>query len=304
VTVSDDSSGVVTGESFHFTASVAGSAGITPAGKVTWILTGPGSPTCSASTLSPAGVGTCVVSHPQTGTYTAIATYSGDINYNGGATGSDKSAAVGKASSKAILSISASSVVYGHEQTLKFSASVRPQFSGIPTGSVNVREGTRTLCEFALSAGKGSCSMPASASALLPVATYSVAAAYGGSADFKPSATSVLRFAVTKATSKTSLALSSPSVVYGHEQTLRFSINVNPQFSGIPTGTVTIEVNKKRVCSIIVAASSKGKGSCSPTATAVAVGTYKNSVIALFDGNTAFAGSVSSPATLMITKPT
>ncbi|MGD1012752.1 MAG: Ig-like domain repeat protein, partial [Acidimicrobiales bacterium] len=103
VTVTDDSSGVVAGGSFAFTAIVSG-PGATPTGTVGWSLTGPGSPECENSTLSSVGQATCTIIGVLTGDYSATATYSGDGNYTG-ASGSDSTASVGPAS----LTITASS---------------------------------------------------------------------------------------------------------------------------------------------------------------------------------------------------
>ena len=97
VTVTDDSSGEVTGDSLKFTAAVSGpgSGSVSPTGTVSWLVTGPGSPTCSDSTLS-SGVATCTISHVVPGAYAAPASYSGDGNYSG-SSGSDTTATVGPA---------------------------------------------------------------------------------------------------------------------------------------------------------------------------------------------------------------
>ena len=98
--VTDDSSGVATGGSFSFTATVSG-PGVTPTGSVTWTVTDPNGAgvACSPSTLDGSGEGTCTVTDAIAGTYSAIASYSdGDANYNG-SSGEDSTASVGGATS-------------------------------------------------------------------------------------------------------------------------------------------------------------------------------------------------------------
>ena len=95
-TVSDNAAGVVTGGSFTFTATVSG-PGVTPTGTLTWTVTDPLAHvvTCANSTLNGAGQGTCTILSAIAGTYSATATYAGDVNYSGGS-GSDTTATVGK----------------------------------------------------------------------------------------------------------------------------------------------------------------------------------------------------------------
>ena len=98
VAVTDNSSGVVMGESFTYTATVTAS-GITPTGAVTWTVTGPGGATVPCSrTTGPSGseyVGTytCVIEDAMVGSYSAKAAYAGDSNYSSGST-TDGSASV------------------------------------------------------------------------------------------------------------------------------------------------------------------------------------------------------------------
>ena len=111
VTVTDDSSGEVTGDSLKFTAAVSGpgSGSVSPTGTVSWLVTGPGSPTCSDSTLS-SGVATCTISHVVPGAYAATASYSGDGNYSG-SSGSDTTTTVAPA--PLTVTASSASMTYG-----------------------------------------------------------------------------------------------------------------------------------------------------------------------------------------------
>src|SRR5271154_4132108 len=132
--VSDNSSGLATGGTLIFTATVSG-AGVTPTGSVTWTVTDPNGAgvVCPASTLDGIGVGTCSVTDALAGTYTAIAGYTGgDANYIG-SSGEDTTASVGMATSATAVSDNSSGLATGG--TLIFTATVSG--AGVtPTGSV------------------------------------------------------------------------------------------------------------------------------------------------------------------------
>jgi hypothetical protein len=87
------------------------------------------------------------------------------------------------------LHLSASSVGYGHERTVRFSVAVKPVFGGAAAGKVGISVG-RTVCTLTLSGGKGACS-PGSAAALKP-GRYAVRAFYAGSYLASKSAAAVL----------------------------------------------------------------------------------------------------------------
>ncbi len=84
-TVTDDSTGVQTGGTFSFFATVTGRGGITPRGKVFWKVSGPGGTVNCANSDSTAltrGVATCQLTNIEAaGPYTAHAFYWGDDNY-------------------------------------------------------------------------------------------------------------------------------------------------------------------------------------------------------------------------------
>src|SRR5262249_57845027 len=75
------------------------------------------------------------------------------------------------------LSLAASKVTYGHEQSAKFSATVTPEAGGIPTGKVTVKAGSAGLCTITLGGGMGSCTL---AAAKLRPGTYQLTASYSG----------------------------------------------------------------------------------------------------------------------------
>lgn len=154
----------------------------TPSGSVT---VSDGTRSCSArlSGASDVASGHCSIAEKVPGSYVLTATYAGDANF----TASPITLAplvVGKAGSKTTLTVSASSAVYGHENTLRFSVKVKAQYTGVPSGVVTLRAGTTVLCRALLSRGAGHCSPTARA---LRTGAHLVTAAYGGSAAFRAS---------------------------------------------------------------------------------------------------------------------
>ena len=193
-----------------------------------------------------------------------------------------------------VLKLSAAKVTYGHEHVELLSVTVSPLSPGFtPTGTVTVKESTTTgwLCKINLSSGNGTCRL---SKKQLAVGTYSLVAIYGGSSVYLGSTSAKETLTVVKPTSKTALKLSSSEVTYGHEQLEVLSVTVSPQYSGTPTGTVTITGTR---CLITL---SSGKGSCTLSSKKFNVG--NNYLVATYSGSTNFKGSTSAKETLTVVK--
>ncbi len=195
-------------------------------------------------------------------------------------------------SSSTALSLSAPSVAYGHEQAEKLTATVTGS-GGTPTGTVKVTAGITAVCVITLTAGTGSCAVPATR---FPPGSVSLTAAYGGDGSFAASA-SAAGFTVSRAASTTSLALSAAKVTYGKEQAERLAVAVAPPFGGIPIGTVTVKSGSVTVCVITVKAA---RGTCSLPARKLPAGVYH--LVAAYRGSADFAGSVSAAKTLTVVR--
>jgi len=90
-----------------------------------------------------------------------------------------KTALTGGRESVTAVTLSAASVRYGHERTVRFSVSVKPEFGGqAATGKVGLSDGKKTVCVVTLAHGQGSC-RPSSATAVAP-GQYAVRAFYAG----------------------------------------------------------------------------------------------------------------------------
>lgn len=106
--------------------------------------------------------------------------------------------------------------------------------SGIPTGTVTFKNGSAVLGTNSLSGG-----IAKRTASLLGVGTHTITAHYNGSTTLAPSTSAILKQAVGKATSTTTLVSSLNPSAYGKPVT--FTATVKPEFSGTPTGTVTFK---------------------------------------------------------------
>ncbi len=262
----------------------------TPGGTVT-IKSGTAT-VCTITLTSGKGSCTLTATRLTAGTAPLTATYTGSTDF--APSTSAKILTVSKATTTTTLSLSATKVTYGHEQAGQVSVTVAPQYSGTPGGTVTIKSGTATVCTITLTSGKGSCTLTATP---LTAGTAHLTATYTGNTDFAPSTSAAKTLTVSKATTKTTLSLSATKVTYGHEQSERLTVSVAPQYSGTPTGKVTIKSGTVTVCTITLAS---GKGSCTLTATRLTAGTAH--LTATYTGSTDFAGSTSAAKTLTVVK--
>ena len=198
-------------------------------------------------------------------------------------------------------------MVYGSETTTSFGVTASPQFTGTPTGTVTVTEGTTALCtpSITLASGTGTC--PISSASLLPVGTYTVVAAYAGDTNFTGS--SAFGFlTVTRAATTTTVTFSPASVPLGGEAGVTFApkLTLAPATATNPTGSVTVTATNTStnvvttVCSL-AATAANGTTTCSPTATLLPAGTY--TIAASYPGDANFTGSAgTATGTLTVTK--
>jgi hypothetical protein len=109
--------------------------------------------------------------------------YAGDANF---ATSTSKavSQVISKATSTTTLTSSQNPSTYG--QSVTFTATVAPQFSGTPTGSVVFKDGTKTLKTVTLSGGVASYT-----TSTLATGTHNITATYNGSTNFIGSSASL-----------------------------------------------------------------------------------------------------------------
>ena len=129
-----------------------------------------------------------------------------------------------------------SPTVFGESVT--FTATVTST-QGVPTGTVTFKDGVTTLGTGSLSAGQALLSTSA-----LSVSSHNITAEYGASANFNPSASSVITQVVNKADTTTTITFDQPDPSMPAQWvTIHFTVSAVIPGAGTPTGDVTITVN-------------------------------------------------------------
>ena len=95
----------------------------------------------------------------------------------------------------------------------------------------------------------------------------------------------------------TSVALSTASIKFGHEQAEKISVRVTARTGGTAGGKVTVTADKHTVCVVTLAG---GKGSCALAARKLNPGSYQ--LAAAYGGSQTYAASASGGKTLTVTK--
>jgi hypothetical protein len=195
------------------------------------------------------------------------------------------------ASTTTTISLSNTSVPYGHEQAETVTAAVSAA-SGTPTGTVTVTAGISPVCTITLVSGQGSCTPGAT---LFNAGTVSLTGAYAGPAWFGASMSQAASFQVTRAATRTALRLSARTVNSPHERAERLSVLVTPQYAGLVTGTVTVTAGRTTICVIRL---NNDAGACRLSRRQLRPGAYR--LVARFGRTTDFSSSVSRTARLRV----
>jgi hypothetical protein len=177
------------------------------------------------------------------------------------------------------LSSSLNPSTYG--QAVTFIAVVISSVGPPPDGeTVTFMKGTKVLGTGSLSGGSASFT-----TSTLPVGTYGIKAVYGGDSTFIGSTSTAVKQVVSKATTTTALTSSQNPSNSG--QSVTFTANVTPQFSGKVNGAVTFYDG---TTALKTAALSGGVAKF--TTSTLASG--KHSITATYNGSTNFIGSSAS----------
>jgi hypothetical protein len=166
------------------------------------------------------------------------------------------------------------------EQSVTFTATVAPQFSGTPAGPVSFYNGVARLGTATLSGGVASYT-----TTKLTVGAASVTAVYHGSSSFTPSTSAALSQLVNQASTTTTLTSSrNPS---NSGQSVTFTAAVAGRFGGTVTGSVTFMDGSTTLATVNLSGS-KAKY----TTSSLAVGSHD--ITATYRGSTDFTGSSAS----------
>jgi len=181
-------------QSVTFTATVTPDGSGTPTGSVTFK---DGGATLGSGNLS-GGEASYSTSSLSAGTHSITAVYGGDTNFSG-STSSALSQKVNSASSTGgttSTSLSSSPNPATAGQAVTFTATVTPNGSGTPTGSVSFEDGSTMLGRAELSGGQASYTTSS-----LSVGPHSITASYGGDANFSSSTSETLTETITSGSS-------------------------------------------------------------------------------------------------------
>jgi hypothetical protein len=152
-------------------------------------------------------------------THSLTASYSGDTNFTGSAS-STVSQVVSKASSGTVLVPSPNPSAQG--KAVKFTATVSPQISSVPTGKVTFLNGTLALATKPLSAGIASFSI-----STLPAGSSNISATYAGDTNFVGSTSTAVIQVVKAAVSIVMTSSANPSS-YGDAVTFTATLSGPP----------------------------------------------------------------------------
>ena len=277
------------GQTITFTATVTANApgAGTPTGTVT--VSADGSTLCTGPASS--GQLTCPVSTLAAGTHQLTASYSASTNY-GESSSPTLTQGVNQSSTTTTVTSSDNPSPLG--ETVTITATVAPVApgAGTPTGLVDFSNGIIPICvNVPLSGGVATCSFD------YVIGSYTIVAAYRGSAGFVQSTGQTIQ--VVQKASTTSTVLSAPTVVTGQGATYQAAVAVELPGSTSHanlTGTVTLYAQdvqsdpRTALCSTAVGLSGVTV-SCSSSA-AVAAGSPW-SITAVYSGDANFMASTS-----------
>jgi hypothetical protein len=270
-----------------------GSGATTPTGTVT---VSDGVTSCVAGLWGSGGnaYATCDFVALDTGTFTLVASYSGDGRFASSAAPQTTTIEVTPAPSSAVLSLVGSSAYAGDP------FAVATQMSGAPPGNTAAPTGLVTLdggaspCQSAL-AGARVYSRTACDVTVAAPGTYDLTASYAGDSNFDPSTSPPLEVVVEQQPTTTALALSAPTVSSTDESTEVLTATVAGLY-GQAAGNVFVTAGSTAVCDIVLL---NGRGTCTLTDGELAAGSY--TIVANYAGDLAMAASTSTAETLVVT---
>lgn len=281
----------MSGQTITLTATVTrGTAGASPrpTGTVTFK---DGANVLGTTAVNQAtGGATLLVNTLAVGSHSLTAAYSADSNY-GPSTSPTLSQIVNQGSSDTSVSPAPSSPsAFGQSVTFTATVTAHAPAAGVPTGSVTFKDGATTIGTGTLD-GSGHASM---STATLSVGSHSIAAVYGGDANFTTSSSSPLPYTVNKATTTTSLTSSVNPSVFG--QSVKFTATVTAPAPAQQTGTVTF----------LDGVTTLGTGTLNSSGVATfsmsALAPGSHSITASYGGDGNYASSTSSVLTQTVNK--
>jgi Bacterial Ig-like domain (group 3)/Beta-propeller repeat len=283
-TLSSSSNPSAYGQSVTFTAVVTSSIGAPPNGETVTFMEGT---TILGTGALTGGSASFTTSALAVGTHSIKAVYGGDSKFLG-----SKSNAVNQVVSKdpTTTTLVSSRNPSNSGQSVTFTATVAPQFSGTPTGTVKFLNGATVLATKYLSGGKASF-----ATSKLPPGSNMITAVYAGDSNFTGSTSAPVNQFVL-ATTTTTLSSSLNPSIYG--QAVTFTAVVTSNLGAPPDGE-TVSFMRG---AIVLGTGLLSGGSASFTTSALPGGT--DYIKAVYGGDATFAPSTSKALDQVVNKAT
>ncbi len=232
----------VVGEQVTYTATVSP----TPDGGSVTFYDGGNPITCtnSGGQTVTSGQATCEYTYETTSgsPHSITATYSGDTNFSGSSTSASTTVTVVSASTTTTPSI-VTSGPYTYGESITYEVAISPEYTGAPTGTVQVLVGSTEVCTVSLNSsdeGSGDCTSTSAAAGNLQTVT----ANYLGDSNFAASSgTASETLSITKA--PLTITASSPTITYGDAVPA-----ISPSFSGFVNGDTASSLSPGPTCSV------------------------------------------------------
>jgi len=260
-----------------FAASVTSPYG-TPTGTVTF---GTGLIVIGTGTLNN-GIATFTTSALTVGTHEITAVYHATSSYTGSSSAA-LSEVVGPAESQVLITSSLNPANYGQPIQLTFTVS-NPN-GGLPSGEVNLMNGSTLLTSAYISNGTGTLTFFGPFFSYPPAGTYSLTAVYTGNADYLAGTSPVLIETINPAATNTVVISSlNPSTVLSK---VTFTATVTPASGIAPSGTVTFHDGRTTLGTSTLSST----GVATFTASGMTAGTH--TIFAVYSGCANDTGSTS-----------
>ncbi len=269
------------GQSVTFTATIAitGSGAGTPTGTVKFQDNTVDIGGCTAQAVSGGTTATCTLTSLAVGSHSVVGIYSSDANFAASTSVALPYTVNLATTTTGIISDNNPST---SGQDITFTATVSPQFTGTPSGSVQLFDGATSLSTLTLTGG----SVGFLAVGGLAVGSHNMTIQYAGDSHFSGSTSSILIQVVKSATTTTLVDDAVGSVPAGTP--VKFTATVTSGDAGTRTGTV----NFTEGASVLGTGSVAVDGTATFTTAALAAGSH--AVVAVYLGDANFAGSTSA----------
>jgi hypothetical protein len=288
------------------TATVAGVAGTSPTGGVSFYVTAAGGTQMligNGNVNPTTGVATYPWALPATpGSYSVVAIYNGDTNYS---SSSSSSIAFTDAYLPSTTSLALSAPSGAPASTITLTAAVAGVAGTNPTKTVSfyytLASGPATLISTVNVAASGTANATATYIWTLPatIGSYTVTATYNGDGNFSPSnSTGQLENVTNLVASQTVLAPIASPVIVGNSIPLSATVSASATTSKTPIGSV----NFNDGTTTVVMNSPLNSSDVATGSTTLAVGLH--SITAIYSGDTNFVTSTSVPVSVTVSAAT